>query len=122
MSNRKPKPKRTYAQRWTEENAAFTKGGSEALSPASLRALRERLSDFDPSREVHGPRSVPPNCPRPVVLSIAKAAALLIVDDKSDRFVERFIAPGILAADRLSRQRWRFDADELEALRERLAH
>ncbi|MCZ7634093.1 MAG: hypothetical protein M5U20_11535 [Phycisphaerales bacterium] len=118
MSKRKPKPKTTYAQRWTEEQAAFTKGGGAMLTPAMLR---EHFADFDPSREVHGPRSVPANCPRPVVLSIAKAAALLIVDDKSDRFVERFIATGILAADRLSRQRWRFDADELESLRARLA-
>jgi len=121
VSKRKPKPKATYAQRWAEEHSAFTKSGGAMLTPRTLRALREHFADFDPSREVHGPRSVPPNCPRPVVLSIAKAAALLIVDDKSDRFVERFIATGILAADRLSRQRWRFDADELESLRTRLA-
>lgn len=63
-----------------------------------------------------GPRPVPADCRRPIVLSITEAADILTVEDKSDRFAARFIETGMLAADRLSRERWRFDHDELEWL------
>lgn len=99
--------------RWINEHARAT--GKETLTLEEFLILRDIRRSLPCGR-----RAVPVDCARPVVHSIRKVAALLMVDAKSDRFVRRFIDSGILAADQLSPQRWRFDADELERVREQV--
>lgn len=110
-----------HYDKWAEEWSSR----GETITPERLLAIKEiaanRALERDHETFHPGPRSVRPGCTRPVVLSIAAAAYRLTVDGKSDRFFERFIATGILAADQLSRQRWRFDGDELDAVATSLA-
>lgn len=123
MSKRKPKPEPQPRAVIVGPSRAEREWINERMREAGMSALP--LEDYHLLRDMYravpcGPRSVPANCARPVVHSIRKVAALLLVDAKSDRFVSRFIASGILAADQLSPQRWRFDADELERVREQV--
>lgn len=119
MSKRKPKSKPTrgelYIERvygpWMNASAAGKVNPREVL--ALLEKQRaEREAHWD--EVAHGPRAVPDDCARAVVLSIARAADVLGVEGKSDRFIARFITPGIIAANKETRQRWKFDLDELE--------
>lgn len=124
MSKRKPKPEAEprfvnlgpsdAELRWINEQA-------RAAGKVMLTSEEFLIYSNAYRRLPLGPRPVPADCRRPVVLSVSEAADFLIVDGKSDRFRERFIDSGELAADRLSRERWRFDRDELESLRERLS-
>lgn len=119
MSKPKPKAKPTrgelYIERvygpWMNASAAGKVNPREVL--ALLEKQRaEREAHWD--EVAHGPRAVPDDCARPVVLSIARAADVLGVEGKSDRFIARFITTGIIAANKETRQRWKFDLDELE--------
>lgn len=126
MSNRKPKPEAEAEPRFVNlgPSEAELRWINEQASAAgkSMLTSEEFLILSNAYRRLPlGARPVPADCRRPIVLSIAEAADFLIVDGKTDRFRERFIDSGELAADRLSRERWRFDRDELEALRERLS-
>lgn len=114
MSKRKPKAKRpTHGQQYAERIAMpRAKVNVRALADTLKRDHAQLKARWN--EEVHGPRSVPDDCPNPVVLPIARAADILGVEGKSDRFIERFIATGIIAANKESRQRWKFDLDELE--------
>lgn len=88
------------------------------LTPERLRAIKEiaarRTLERDRETFNPGPRPVPDGCRRVVVLPISRAADILGVEGKSDRFIARFIATGIIAANKETRQRWKFDLDELE--------
>lgn len=126
MSKRKPTPKREPEPRFVNvgpSDAELRWINEQLAAQGKTTATAEEyliLSNFY-RRLPLGARPVPADCRRPIVLSIADAAKfLVVVDEKSDRFRERFIDSGELAADRLSRERWRFDRDELESLRERL--
>lgn len=120
MSKRKPKAKRPtrgalYIERvygpWMNASAAGKVKSREVL--ALLEKQRaEREAHWD--EVAHGPRAVPDDCRRVVVLPISRAADILGVEGKSDRFIARFIATGIIAANKETRQRWKFDLDELE--------
>lgn len=120
MSKRKPKAKRpTHGELYMERVYGPWMSASAAgkVKPREVLALLEKQRaerDARWNEVAHGPRAVPDDCPRAEVLSIARAADILGVEGKSDRFIERFIATGVIAANKLSRQRWKFDLDELE--------
>lgn len=124
MSKRKPKAKqRTYGEVHREQSFIglwMRFGENPRAGKVNARELIARMNAEDAALkarwndEVHGPRTVPDDCPRPVVRSLAEAADELGVEGKSDRFIARFINTGRIAANKLSRQRWKFDLDELE--------
>lgn len=119
MSKRKPKAKRpTYGELYMEKvYGPWMHAGAAKVNPREVLAAlekdwTERKARWD--EEAHGPRSVPDDCARPVVFSISEAADFIGVNGHSSKFKERYIANGRLAANKVSRQRWKFDLDELE--------
>lgn len=125
MSKRKPKAKRpTHGEQYAERIAGpwlrLPKGkvNVRALADALKREHAQLKARWN--EEVIGPRSVPDDCPRAVVMPIARAADILGVEGKSDRFIARFITTGIIAANKEGRQSWKFDRDELERVARQL--
>lgn len=91
----------------------------KTITPEQLRAIKE----IEARQSLERDRQVFATAPRhPIILSISKAAEFISTDDKSDRFIARFIDTKLLRhAKQLSRQRWEFDREELEQLRDNLA-
>lgn len=91
----------------------------KAITPEKLRAIKDAAARQSLERD----REVFATAPRhPIILSISKAAEFIGADDKSDRFIARFIDSRLIRyAKQRSRQRWEFDREELERLRDDLA-
>ncbi|MBX3389207.1 MAG: hypothetical protein KF691_07090 [Phycisphaeraceae bacterium] len=119
MSKRKPQAKRpTRGELYLERvYGPWMHAGTAKVNPREVLALLAKQGaerDARWNEVAHGPRAVPEDCPRAVVLPISRAADILGVEGKSDRFIENYISNGRIAANKLSRQRWKFDLDELE--------
>lgn len=98
------------AREWTARGIALTPERLRTIKDiAAKRTLERDHETFNP-----GPRAVPDSCRRSAVLPISRAADILGVEGKSDRFIARFITTGIIAANKEGRQSWKFDLDELE--------